>query len=659
MNAETNAAALPLIPLAQLRLSARNARKTGNSSPEDLAASIAAIGLLQNLTVLPADAGYEVIAGGRRLAALQLLEQRGELPDVLEAGIPCRIIKDAGDAAIEASAAENTIRERMHPADEFDAFKAMVDNGKPIADVAAHFGVGEIVVKQRLKLANVAPTLIALYRNGGIELDQLQALAITDDHDAQIKTWEGADRWNRDADDLRRALTRSAVSADSGIVQFVGVEAYVAAGGEISRDLFGGPDDAWLSNRPLLDSLAMDKLEAIAQAQRAAGWSWAEAHLSLDYSRLQEYPPLPSYDIAEEFATPEDAERCKQIEARISEIQDMDDDAFDEDEALQEEFSRLDREHDAIEDRMVELWPDEAKAIAGVLVYLDHSGLNIDYGRLRPGQTVSKDGAIAGKPKPTKTEAPAKAKKPVLSADMERRLELHRAAACRQLLATQPALAVQLFVTSLIAQVINRGAPLFDVRIKNVHRDTAVSLFPELAKSDARRLLDEQIKHLLPAMKHDQILPWVQKLSAEKLQEVLALVAAVSLENLRDRQLATLAEQLGCNMTDWWKADPESYLGNVPKALILEAVTEACGKDVAATMVNLKKDALIAEAAKRLAGTGWLPKALRGPGYAVGEKAAKPAKGKAPAKKAAAKKAAKKPAAKKPAKKTPSKKKEA
>lgn len=47
----------------------------------------------------------------------------------------------------------------MHPADEFEAFRDLVDGGMPEADVAARFGVTEAVVKQRLKLARVSPKL--------------------------------------------------------------------------------------------------------------------------------------------------------------------------------------------------------------------------------------------------------------------------------------------------------------------------------------------------------------------------------------------------------------------------------------------------------------------------------------------------------------------
>ena len=39
----------------------------------------------------------------------------------------------------------------MHPADEFEAFKALIDEGKGVEDVAARFGVSVLTVQRRLK----------------------------------------------------------------------------------------------------------------------------------------------------------------------------------------------------------------------------------------------------------------------------------------------------------------------------------------------------------------------------------------------------------------------------------------------------------------------------------------------------------------------------
>ena len=59
---------------------------------------------------------------------------------------------------------ENVQREAMHPADQFEAFAALVAEGRPIEDIAADFSVTPLVVQRRLKLANVSPRLMADYR---------------------------------------------------------------------------------------------------------------------------------------------------------------------------------------------------------------------------------------------------------------------------------------------------------------------------------------------------------------------------------------------------------------------------------------------------------------------------------------------------------------
>jgi ParB family chromosome partitioning protein len=103
----------------------------------------------------------------------------------------------------------------MHAADEFTAFRDMIDAGKSIEDVAARFGVTPLVVQRRLKLANVSPKLFELFRTDQMKLDQMMALALSDDHKAQENAWfKAAADWQRSAHHLREALTKSELSTD-------------------------------------------------------------------------------------------------------------------------------------------------------------------------------------------------------------------------------------------------------------------------------------------------------------------------------------------------------------------------------------------------------------------------------------------------------------
>jgi len=82
-------------------------RKTGGSAGiEELAASIAAHGLLQNLSVRAvldeqqAETGkFEVVAGARRLAAMRLLAKEKKVAK--NAPVPC-IVQEAGDPTLSA-----------------------------------------------------------------------------------------------------------------------------------------------------------------------------------------------------------------------------------------------------------------------------------------------------------------------------------------------------------------------------------------------------------------------------------------------------------------------------------------------------------------------------------------------------------------------------
>lgn len=70
-----------LIPLALLELAPENPRKEADPrTVAELAESIAAQGLLQNLVVYGDGERARVVAGGRRLRALKKLAEEGRLP---------------------------------------------------------------------------------------------------------------------------------------------------------------------------------------------------------------------------------------------------------------------------------------------------------------------------------------------------------------------------------------------------------------------------------------------------------------------------------------------------------------------------------------------------------------------------------------------------
>jgi ParB family transcriptional regulator, chromosome partitioning protein len=126
--------------------------------------------------------------------------------------IACKVLSKDSDAA-EISLAENVVRVPMHPADQFEAFRAL--------DVAARFGVTESLVARRMKLGRVSPVLLSVYREGRMSLEQLQAFAVSDDHAAQERVWQDGAHY---PNSIRAALTAGEIPSSDRRVRFVGLE---------------------------------------------------------------------------------------------------------------------------------------------------------------------------------------------------------------------------------------------------------------------------------------------------------------------------------------------------------------------------------------------------------------------------------------------------
>jgi ParB family chromosome partitioning protein len=224
------------VPLNRLKKSPKNVRKTPHTKAEieALAASIAANGLLQNLIIEPehdrggrATGYYLVTSGEGRRLAQRLRAKRKEIKQ----DEPIRCLFDTEHRAEEVSLAENTVRSDMHPADQYEAFaKLHNEQGLSAEDIAARFGVTPAVVRQRLKLAAVSPTLIQLYRDGGMSLEQLTAFTITDDHAKQERIWRELPPFNRTRHAIISALSQGQASSEDRRAKFIGIEAYEAAG---------------------------------------------------------------------------------------------------------------------------------------------------------------------------------------------------------------------------------------------------------------------------------------------------------------------------------------------------------------------------------------------------------------------------------------------
>ncbi|WP_186139501.1 ParB/RepB/Spo0J family partition protein [Burkholderia gladioli] len=617
---------LILVPLSQLqpRRSKRNARTTPRLSIPELAASISRVGLLQNLIVILAADGeqYEVVAGDRRLTALKLLAKKKRIAADYE--VPCLLVPDA--SARTVSLAENLLREQMHPADQFEAFAALVKEGRPIEDIAADFGVSPLVVQRRLKLANVSQRLLADYRAGGVTLEQLMALTITDDHDAQEAAFYAAPEWQRGASALRERLTEREISASHPLVRFVGLDAYTEAGGGIRRDLFAeGDAGTYLTDAALLETLVRGKLDAQAEEVRAEGWAWVEAVPQMSDADRQTFQNAPRQR-REPSAL--EARRLASLQGRLDKIDTTLEEAYDaEDEdkvaTLEERREQVAGELQAIEDALQDYAPD-VRAVAGAIVTIDREGETVIYrGLLREAEAKAlrtlhrlrqgfAEGGATNEDEGDADEAPKAAN---VSDRLAQRLSAHRTAALQIEVAQHPHVALAALVHGMVQTVLQPnayrdGLPL---GVRLTVKDRLESLAPDVSESSAAvalRTLQEVAGEALPQDSAELFAVLLAK-SQDEVVRLLAVCVAATVDVVTPRATqrqpgAELAQAVGLDMAAWWKPTAESYFQHVPKAAILEAVGQYA-PDHVTRLSKLKKGDIASEAERLAEGSGWMP----------------------------------------------------
>lgn len=623
---EERAGELMTVPLSLLVPSERNVRKQYATTVEQLAASIDAQGLLQNLTVIEQrDAKgkptgyYEVVAGGRRLQALMLLAKGRKI--AADEPILCKVTRT--EQARLASLAENIGQEPMHPADEFDAWKALVDEGRTVEEVAGRFGVTPLTVQRRLRLANVAPELIAEFRKGAATLDQLMALAITDDQQAQRDLWANTPPYHRNGDYLRRQLLADEVDARTDpVARFVGLAAYEKAGGVVRRDLFADEGAGYIADPALLTKLALVKLDKAARKVMAEGWAWVNTCPRPDYQTLAVYgrakptPRAPTED--EQAAMQKLEEAARKLEWRVQELREAGKD--DEAEDVADELANLGDRIETLRDECVE-WAVETKAVCGALVLLDRQGkIDVQRGMIRPEDKRLTPAVAASADVDQPATSPAD--KRDHSEALLRNLTAHRTLALQaQMFGNAQDVALAALAHTLAERVLlaQRTTPYTALKV------TATDQWSALAAAAGADV--EQT--LAWAAMREACARWTEKvtaggrdtltnilaLSRDELQELLALCAALTLNAVyplaADEQVDQLTKAAALDMAQWWSATAARYFNAVPKARILAVLRENCPPEVLADAAKLKKNDLAQRAEQLLAGAGWLPEPLR------------------------------------------------
>ncbi len=550
------------VPLASLIKSPLNVRTVPYSveSVSELAESIKGVGLLQNLVVhtLPGDR-YGVAAGGRRLAALNMLAERG----ILTADWPVRVKVIPQELATAASMTENGHRRDMHPAEQIAGFRAMAQEGKTPAQTGDLLGYSPRHVQRMLKLADLAPVILDALAEDRITTEHCQALALENDTARQVQVFEAACQsgWGGKPDVrvIRNLITESEVAvAGNSKFRFVGADAF--SPDELRTDLFSDDEGGYV-DCVALDAALLEKLQAVAEHLREAeGWEWCAGRME------------PVGECREDAGT----YRClPEPEAVLTEA---------EDERLNELMTRYDalenqcEESDLLEAEMklmrcmakVRAWTPEIRAGSGVVVSWRYGNVCVQRGV----QLRSEDDAADDADRTEQVQEKASAEE--ISLPLLTKMSSERTLAVQAALMQQPDKSLALLAWTLCLNVFGSGAYSNPAKIRLECEHYALTSDAPSGKEGAAFMAMMAEKARLAALLPDG---WARdmttflSLSQEVLLSLLSFCTACSIHGVQTREyghtsrspLDSLESAIGFHMRDWWQPTKANFFGHLKK----------------------------------------------------------------------------------------------
>ncbi|EOJ9051409.1 ParB/RepB/Spo0J family partition protein [Escherichia coli] len=598
------------VPLASLIKSPLNVRTVPYSaeSVSELAESIKGVGLLQNLVVhtLPGDR-YGVAAGGRRLAALNMLAERGIIP----ADWPVRVKIIPQELATAASMTENGHRRDMHPAEQIAGFRAMAQEGKTPAQIGDLLGYSPRHVQRMLKLAGLAPVILDALAEDRITTEHCQALALENDTVRQVQVFEAACQsgWGGKPDVrvIRNLITESEVAV-AGNTKFCFVGADAFSPDELRTDLFSDDGDGYV-DRVALDAALLEKLQAVAEHLREAeGWEWCAGRME------------PVGECREDAGT----YRClPEPEAVLTEA---------EEERLNELMTRYDalenqcEESDLLEAEMklmrcmakVRAWTPEMRAGSGVVVSWRYGNVCVQRGvQLRSGDDVADDA--------DRTEqVQEKASVEEISLSLLTKMSSERTLAVQAALMQQPDKSLALLAWTLCLNVFGSGAYSKPAQISLECKHYSLTSDAPSGKEGAAFMALMAEKARLAALLPEG---WARdmttflSLSQELLLSLLSFCTACSLYGVQTRNcghtsrspLDSLETAIGFHMRDWWQPTKANFFEHLKKPQIIAALNEAGLSGAARDAEKMKKGDAAEHAEFHMKGNRWVPDWLCAP----------------------------------------------
>jgi ParB family chromosome partitioning protein len=598
------------IALNKLTISPRNVRIVSSSKDEDkqLIASIRSQGILQNLVVIQVEGEkelYEVVAGGRRLAALNMLAKDEDIaPDY---PVPC-LVKSEEDA-IEASISEN-LKAAMHPADLFVAYRKLADEGKTLKDIAVRFGRSQKEVRQLLKLGTVSPVILDAFRRDELSLEAVMAFTLSNDLDRQESIYQDMKGSYFAPHVIRRRLVDSDMNTKHELVKFVTLSAYQKAGGTVTSDLF--QECSYINDPELIEKLAKEKLEAVRESLKDEGWKWADVSLSGPFGhqytslhRLQgELVGVPEA-MTKAIATLED--EASQLDAIPYE--DWTDENQEREEEIQEEICRLEQEQEQFR-----TYTDEQKSYSGAVVVVEAGEPSVLRGfvkkeDLRTAKATASTQAAGSGEVSTPDLDTAVDESQALKTDLNH----YRLQALQSVLAVKPDTCFELS-TYVMAMSVLHDRFFFspaDIRVSAYQfgqtKDIETTKAAEMLEKVRDLLNLNWINHETDS---ERFKAFIDLSNTEK-RAIHAYCVAVSLTSSSGDLVDVLAGLTDFDMSQHWQPTKDNYFDRLRRDGLLLVAKELKGDDFVEKHSKAKKGDLASMVAGLDEVKGWIPASIR------------------------------------------------
>ncbi|EFN9441266.1 ParB/RepB/Spo0J family partition protein [Escherichia coli] len=592
------------VPLASLIKSPLNVRTVPYSaeSVSELADSIKGVGLLQNLVVhaLPGDR-HGVAAGGRRLAALNMLAERGIIP----ADWPVRVKIIPQELATAASMTENGHRRDMHPAEQIAGFRAMAQEGKTPAQIGDLLGYSPRHVQRMLKLADLAPVILDALAEDRITTEHCQALALENDTARQVQVFKAACQsgWGGkpEVQTIRRLVTESEVAvAGNSKFRFVGADAF--SPDELRTDLFSDDEGGYV-DCVALDAALLEKLQAVAEHLREAeGWEWCAGRMEPVGECREDAGTYRCLPEPEAVLTEAEEERLNELMTR-----------YDAPENQCEESGLLEAEMKLMRCMAkVRAWTPEMRAGSGVVVSWRYGNVCVQRGvQLRSEDDVADD---AGRTEQVQEKAAVEE----ISLPLLTKMSSERTLAVQAALMQQPDKSLALLAWTLCLNVSGSGAYSNPARIRLECEHYSLTSDAPSGKEGAAFMALMAEKARLAALLPEG---WARdmttflSLSQEVLLSLLSFCTACSIHGVQTREyghtsrspLDSLETAVGFHMRDWWQPTKANFFGHLKKPQIIAALNEAGLSGAARDAEKMKKGDAAEHAEFHMKDNRWVP----------------------------------------------------